>query len=301
MPATRVDIDLCDFNLDGKPDYVAPDPDTYPYATLAIHTDTPARYTSTIKEDHAWYGQGYASGGVAVADIDENGSQDIYVARALLRPDDTGNQYYFRAQPSVHGDFGHWVGFKLRSLDPGCNRFALGATVVVAWLGPDGATSRPRSSTARQRARGQAPLHLRVWPRRLHGRRGRDRGTGRTGTQCRRHGLASGKYHTLQLGIQPSTTAFTRMFNPTTGLYTWEFRWDPAVQTPAAADQGVITPDASDQNCGPDPIVLSNAPPLVTASVVPVGSVWRHTMTLRDVECSAPCRFTYAVSAGIPV
>ena len=292
-----IDIDLCDFNLDGKPDYVAPDPDTYPYATLAIHTAPPARYTSTIKEDHAWYGQGYASGGVAVADIDENGSQDIYVARALLRPDNAGNQYYFRAQPSVHGDFGHWVGFKLRSFDPGCNRFALGATVVVSHGSGPTAYKQAQVVDGGSGRAGQAPLHLVYglgdytgtvdvtvyWP---------DGHSVQTYT-----GLAIGKYHTLQLGIQPSATAFTRTFNPTTGLYTWEFRWDTAAPTPVADDRVVITPDPSYQNCGPDPIVLSDAPPLVTATVVQVGSVWRHTMTLRDMECSAPCRFTYAVSS----
>jgi hypothetical protein len=46
-----IDIDVCDFNLDGKPDFVAPDPDVR-VSCLAIHEIPPARYTSTIKEDH---------------------------------------------------------------------------------------------------------------------------------------------------------------------------------------------------------------------------------------------------------
>ena len=292
-----IDIDLCDFNLDGKLDYVAPDPDTYPYATIAIHDSPPARFTSTIKEDHDWYGQGFASGGVAVADIDENGSQDIYVARALLRPDLTPNQYYFRAVKSDYGDFGNWVGIKLRSFDPGCNRFALGATVVVSHGAGAAAYKQAQVVDGGSGRAGQGPLNLVFglgdrsgtvdvtiyWP---------DGETIQTYT-----GLEIGRYHTLQLGILPTSTTFTRTFHPATGLYSWEFRWDTATQTSAADDRVVITPDPSSQNCGPDPVVLVPAPPLVTASVAQVGTIWRHTMTVHDVECLTPCRFTYVVSS----
>lgn len=230
-----VDIDVCDFNLDGKPDFVAPDPDTYAYPCLAIHEIPPARYTSTIKEDHDWYfTPGRASGGVAVADFDENGSQDIYIARSV----GTGD-YFFRPVRSAFGDFGNWVGIKLRSYDPGCNRFALGATVVVSHgTGPTAYKQAQVVDGGSGRA-GQTPLNLVYglgsrtgtvdvavyWP---------DGQTVQTYT-----GLAIGQYHTLQLDIQPSVVSFTRTFDPASGLYSWEFSWDTDEQTSAADDRVV--------------------------------------------------------------
>lgn len=288
-----VDIDVCDFNLDGKPDFVAPDPDTYAYPCLAIHEIPPARYTSTIKEDHDWYfTPERASGGVAVADFDENGSQDIYIARSV----GTGD-YFFRPVRSAFGDFGNWVGIKLRSYDPGCNRFALGATVVVSHgTGPTAYKHAQVVDGGSGRA-GQTPLNLVYglglrtgtvdvavyWP---------DGQTVQTYT-----GLAIGQYHTLQLDIRPASASFTRTFDPASGLYSWEFSWDTDEQTPAADDRVVITPDPAYPACDSGPITLSHNPPFVTAAVAKVGSRYRHTMTWNGLDCTAPCRFFYEVSS----
>ncbi|MBK7047370.1 MAG: VCBS repeat-containing protein [bacterium] len=291
-----IDIDVCDFNLDGKPDFVAPDPNTYPYPCLAIHVVPPAKYTSTIKEDHDWYftPEERLSGGVAVADFDENGSQDIYVARAVGTSD-----YFFRPVKSAFGDFGNWIGIKLRSYDPGCNRFALGATIVVSQGSGPGAYRQAQVVDGGSGRAGQTPLNLVYglgsrtgtvdvvvyWP---------DGQTVQTYT-----GLAIGQYHTLQLDIQPSSASFTRTFDPASGLYSWEFIWDTDEQTPAADDRVVITPDPAYPACDSGPITLSHNPPFVTAAVAKVGSRYRHTMTWNGLDCTAPCRFFYEVSSKL--
>jgi hypothetical protein len=287
-----IDIDVCDFNLDGKPDFVAPDPDTYAYPCLAIHEIPPARYTSTIKEDHDWYGVDRVSGGVVVADFDENGSQDIYMARAVGT-----NDYFFRPVKSEFGDFGNWVGIKLRSYDPGCNHFALGATVVVTQGSGPGAYTQAQVVDGGSGRAGQTPLNLVYglgsrtgtvevavyWP---------DGQTVQTYSD-----LAIGGYHTLQLDIQSSSTTFTRTFDPATGMYSWEFSWETDAETPAVDDQVVVTPDPAYPSCALVPATLIHDPPLVTASVTKVGSRYRHTMTWRDRDCAAPCRFFYDVSS----
>lgn len=285
-----IDLDVCDYNLDGLPDYMYNDPDENPISNVNFRPEfgpTPTQFTS---ENQDWTGSPHATGGIAVADFDQNGTVDVFASRA------SSGYFYYYPHPDTGAHFGNWIGVRLRSFAAVCNRFGIGATVVVS----HGSYHQAQVVDGGSGRAGQSPLDLvfglgdysgpvdiKVYWSDGH-------------TIQEYTGATSGQYHTLgQYAIAPSSIGFTKIYDPYLAMYTWEFTWDTDIMTDVAGDRVTVTPPATPSECTGSEFSLSTANSNVSVNIAKVNNKYRHTLTMTGGTCTEGCRYSYTVKSSL--
>jgi hypothetical protein len=297
-----LDLDVCDYNLDGHPDYVFVDPEEYAYTMLNIDPvggTQPLQFTSEV---HDWYrvSDGGAAeyrntGPAVVADFNRDGTVDVYMSRIC-----TDGQF-FHYYPSDENDpahpLGNWIGISLRCFDSAkSNRFGIGATVKVS----HGTYVQAQVVDGGSGKAGQGSLDLVfglgdhqgevdvtvVWP------------DGET-TQSY-SALETGQYHTLgQYRIPQSSLGFTKIYDPYLAMYTWEFTWTTELRTEETGDEVTVTPASGHPECGSSSFVLNSGNSAIEITYDAANNNYRHTLSWDGGTCTDSCQYSFMAESAL--
>ncbi|MBK6734207.1 MAG: CRTAC1 family protein [bacterium] len=297
-----LDLDVCDYNLDGHPDYVFVDPDQYAYTMLNIDPEggtQPLQFTSEV---HEWYR--VSDGGTAeyrntgpavVADFNRDGAVDVYMSRICT--DGQFFHYYPVDENDPAHPLGNWIGISLRCFDAEkSNRFGIGATVKVS----HGTDVQAQVVDGGSGKAGQGALDLVyglgdhqgevdvtvIWP------------DGET-TQAYT-GLETGLYHTLgQYKIPQSSLGFTKSYDPYLAMYTWEFTWTTELLTEEAGDEVTVTPASGHPECGSNSFVLNSGNSEIEITYDATNKNYRHTLSWDGGTCTDSCQYSFMAESAL--
>ncbi|RKZ15832.1 hypothetical protein DRQ50_07015 [bacterium] len=286
------DIDVFDFELDGRMDVTVSNSVPFPFL---LRNNPDAVYAASFQQvtDNAGVSVNQRTERVCAADFNLDGFTDLF----LSRQDD--HSFFFKGKDEFTEPDNKWVGVRLVSPGGTNNHHGIGARVVIT---PFGGDPRAQIVDGGKIGPSQGDLDLVFglgdhngifaidvyWP---------------DGTTQQFFEYEKNRYYTINESaplIDDQSVTFDVAFHLDTGLVDWIFTWD-TITHPGDPQTDEVEFDLTGLpwSCHPARTTIAAVDADVDVSIAQVNGLWRHTLTWHASDCLAACSIPFTVRTGL--